>query len=439
MRAIVTCTRKRISNATHFFRKAMHLEELARAQREEANQNDSEELFRLRSEYTKWCNRMDCFGSWGGMYDCHLNSHLFLNKAYYYFVFVCSIYCTIGWSVALYYSLFQDAALPCFLTTYEIHSDNKKKDTWEAISVILLTLIPVINFIFRPKWFSSNYTTKEFATSGFCPLAHTHTLKKLVVAVKLNCILAHLIPVLGFIFGFLIWNLNLSKIVETEGKFSCGNTFLIILDQAIIFPIYFISQIVVGHTSMSFALKMEYFKEALSIMMDFVQNAPIDENLALEVVDRFNELQRRINMTGKKFGMYMGIYGLFCVLCSSFFVGKIAEMTKQENPNYFDFLLRLFYQCLFILPNIYVLVKVASLGTTGMRLMRTYLRTPLHESNRHDLAKATYVINYFNLRLNVADVGLRVYGVPLTFKTLTQIFSLWGTFLSMIYSTASKS
>jgi hypothetical protein len=409
----------------------------------ETNSKDSEELLRLRSEYTIWCNRMDYLGRWGAMYDCQDTSHRFLHKVYYYFIFLCTIYAVVGWSVALGYALIYETAIPCFLSTYEIHSDNKKKDTWEAIGIILLTLIPVINFIFRPKWFRANYSSETYGTalqgSGFCPLSNVATLKKLVSVTKLNCILAYSIPLLGLVFGVLVWNLNLYEIIKTNGKFSCGDGFLIYLDQAIVFPIYFMTQVVIGHTSMSFALKVTYFKQALTLMMDSVKNAPNDDKFnPLVVIDRFNEIQRRINLTGKKFGMYIGIYTLFCVLCSSLFVGKFADACKYETTNIIDLIFRIFYQCLFILPNIYVLVRTASLGTTGMRIMRTYLRRPFVGNDDLSIARSSYAINYFNLRLNVADVGLRVYGIQLNFKTLTQIFSLWGTFLSMIYSTASK-
>ena len=101
-------------------------------------------------------------------------------------------------------------------------------------------------------------------------------------------------------------------------------------------------------------------------------------------------------------------------------------------------MLRLFYQLLLVLPNIYVLSVTASVGSNGLNAIRTFLRRTAEEKDEEIVKKVKYV-NQHRLRLQTGDVGLRMYGVLLDFKFLTQLFSLWGTFLTMVYSTAKSS
>ena len=91
-----------------------------------------------------------------------------------------------------------------------------------------------------------------------------------------------------------------------------------------------------------------------------------------------------------------------------------------------------------VLPNIYVLSVTASVGSNGLNAIRTFLRRTAEEKDEEIVKKVKYVNQHLSLRLQTGDVGLRMYGVLLDFKFLTQLFSLWGTFLTMVYSTAKR-
>ena len=174
---------------------------------------------------------------------------------------------------------------------------------------------------------------------------------------------------------------------------------------------------VVAHTVMSFAMKMTYFQNCfLQLKNDLKRKrGQLDPYTFLKDV---HEVQQNILKTGKKFGMYLGVYTIVCVLCTSFFAGKIPSLVATS---YKDFLLRAFYQLLFVVPNVYVLKSTASLGSNGL-IIRAFLRRTAEEVDEKILRKAKYV-NQHLLRLQVGDIGLRMYGVLLDFKFLTQLFS----------------
>ena len=399
------------------------------------------ELVQLQKEYKKWCERMDKLGRWVALYDCPTKQSKLSYKMYSWFIFICCMWGTVGWIIALFYSAAYQEAIPCIISFYEIHSDNEPKNFWESIGVILLTLVAMINFIFRPKLFKADYQTADVNGNslediGYCPTGNIKSLKEMIKIIRRSVIGAYAIPIISLIGGCTIWNINLGNIIKKDGKFSCEDNFFVVLDQLLVYPIYAVASAVVGHTSMSFALKMAYYKQCLRLMKEDLRNKNTEQEDvdSMALVDHFNAIQHNINITGKEFGMYLGIYTTCCVLCSSFFVGKLSSDAKKINI--LDFTIRVFFQCLFIIPNIYILVQAASLGTQGMQVMRNFLRRPIHTHNADSLIKRNYAINYFNLRLNVGDVGLRMYGILLNFKTLTQLFSLWFTFLTMIYGRA---
>ena len=391
------------------------------------------EVHRLKQDYDKWCERMDYLGRWAALYDCPSKMQNIGYKIYYYFTFLCCMWGMSGWIVALIYSLLEKP-IPCILSWYEIHSNGQPKDLYEAIGVILLASVPAVCFIFRPASFSAG-ASDGMHSCEFCPTKNPATLKEMVQTVRFNVCAAWGIIIVGFIGGVTIWNVNLHNIVVQHGSFECGNDLLIVLDQIIVFPVYSVAATVVAHTVMSFAMKMTYFQNCFLQLKNDIKSAKRGQLDPYTFLKDVNEVQQNILETGKKFGMYLGVYTIVCVLCTSFFAGKIPSLVATS---YKDFLLRAFYQLLFVIPNVYVLKSTASLGSNGLIVIRAFLRRTAEEVDEKILRKAKYVNQHLSLRLQVGDIGLRMYGVLLDFKFLTQLFSLWGTFLTMVYSSAQS-
>ena len=168
-----------------------------------------------------------------------------------------------GWILALVYSLLEKP-IPCILGWYEIHSNGQPKDLYESIGVILLASVPAVCFIFRPASFSAG-GSDGMKSCEFCPTKNALTLKEMVKTARFNVCAAWAIIIVGFIGGVAIWNVNLHNIVVQHGSFECGNDFLIVLDQIIVFPVYSVAATVVAHTVMSFAMRMMYLKLFSSI------------------------------------------------------------------------------------------------------------------------------------------------------------------------------
>ena len=59
------------------------------------------ELVQLQKEYKKWCERMDKLGRWAALYDCPNKQSKLSYKMYSWFVFICCMWGTIGWIIAL--------------------------------------------------------------------------------------------------------------------------------------------------------------------------------------------------------------------------------------------------------------------------------------------------------------------------------------------------
>jgi hypothetical protein len=394
------------------------------------------EFAKLKQEYNKWFGWMDTLGRLTGLYDCEdLSNKRRKNKLYNWFVFLCCIWGLSGWSMALVYAIKSKEALPCIVSWYEIHGDNKPKDIFGAVGVVILCTIPLINFYFRPKeYMAASFVEWEAIHNiGYCPMKGVKSLKIMVQTVRQKVLMALGYVIVCFVGGCAIWNINLAGIIKKQGEFSCKSGFLVVLDQVLIFPIFSVAAAVVGHTSMSFALKMAYYKQCFLLMKyDIMHNDDLD---CMSLVKSFKAIQHNINVTGKAYGMYIGIYTAASILASSFFVGRLA---RTDDLNLKDFLLRAFYQILMISPYLYTFISTASVGTTGIRVMRSLLRKGIHKHDANTLKESAFVVSYFNLRLNSDDVGLRLYGISLNFKTLTQLFSFWATFLTMIYGMAKK-
>ena len=286
---------------------------------------------------------------------------------------------------------------------YEIHSNGQPKDLYEVIGVILLASVPAVCFIFRPASFSAG-ASDGMHSCEFCPTKNPATLKEMVQTVRFNvCGAAWGIIIVGFIGGVTIWNVNLHNIVVQHGSFECGNDLLIVLDQIIVFPVYSVAATVVAHTVMSFAMKMTYFQNCFLQLKNDLKSAKRGQLDPYTFLKDVNEVQQNILKTGKKFGMYLGVYTIVCVLCTSFFAGKIPSLVATS---YKDFLLRAFYQLLFVIPNVYVLKSTASLGSNGLIVIRAFLRRTAEEVDEKILRKAKYVNQHLSLRLQVGDIGL---------------------------------
>lgn len=271
----------------------------------------------------------------------------------------------------------------------------------------------------------------EMEHIGVCPLSNTKSLKESVKIVRQHVIMAWAVPALGFLVSLILFPL-----VETSN--TCTPEWTTVVDKILTLFIYFIAQVVVGHTSHSYSLKMHYYQQCFLLLQRQVQDT--NTNLdPLDLIEKFDALQKHVNKTGTEFGLYLGIYTIAGVFSSSIFVGRIAQNLADENVNEFDLAVRLFFQVLFICPIIYDLVATASLGTESEKVMRRFLkRANEYRNDTKKREKITFAMNYFNLKLNVKDYGLRLYGIPLTVATVTQLFSLWGTFLSMVYAKAQS-
>ena len=140
--------------------------------------------------------------------------------------------------------------------------------------------------------------------------------------------------------------------------------------------------------------------------------------------------------------MYLGIYTIFCVLCASSFAGRIPALLRNFKSKsitiYKRFHVAVVLSTFACSANICVLSVTASVGSNGLNAIRTFLRRTAEEKDEEIVKKVKYVNQHLSLRLQTGDVGLRMYGVLLDFKFLTQLFSLWGTFLTMVYSTAKR-
>ena len=138
---------------------------------------------------------------------------------------------------------------------------------------------------------------------------------------------------------------------------------------------------------------------------------------------------------GNSFGLYLGVNLLLCVLSSSVFVGRIG--TGDYGKTYVDLVVRVFFGALFITPTIFSLYKTGQLGSEGEHLIRDFMKVNA-EKVKGKFEEYNYAINFFALKLRCGEVGLRMYDFPMTYKMITKIFSLWASFLGLIYTMSSR-
>ena len=225
----------------------------------------------MKEEYDKWCKRMDYMGNWAALYNSPTKMQKIGYKIYYYFVFLCCCWGPFGWMTAFVSALLKKP-MPCIVSWYEIHSNGQPKEIYEAIGVILLSSIPVVCFVFRPSSFSVD-GSEEMKSFEVCPTRNTKTVKAMIKAVRFNLCLAWALVIVGFIGGITIWNVTLTQIFKSNGRFGCGTDFLIVLDQIIVFPVYAVAALVTGHTVMSFAMRMMYYKNCFLILKRDLKSA----------------------------------------------------------------------------------------------------------------------------------------------------------------------
>ena len=375
----------------------------------------------VKAETDAWVERLTKIGGFVGLQDyagpprCEMPRHV---KVYWWFCLACCFYSNFGWIVAFVWTLRdKDEAMPDVIGWLEIKGDGTPKTTFGALGVVLLTLIPPAGFLFRPS--RARFCSYFEQLGEMCPQKSYTSAVELAAISKFCVVCASLVPLLGVTGGLVLNFINLGGNLEKH------SAFILVIDTIVLVVYWVVSQTVVGHTAMLYNYHIMYCRKALQKL-----RINVSKLSPMQLVAKHAVVQKRIHQVGEAFGLYLGSNLILCILASSVFAGRIPH-EKFKDP--VDFFMRVFFQLLFIMPTIYSLYKTGQLGTEGEHIIREFMKCdPKAVNGRFD--EYNFAINYFALKLRTGEVGLRMYDFPLTYKTITQVFSIWVTLLSMSYS-----
>ena len=374
-------------------------------------------------KYLQWCNWLDRMGNVVGLYQNKPDTETTRRRLHKILLWIATLWAVSGWMFALVCAI-NGEGMPIFFGFYEIRSDGEKKDIWEAIGTTVLCLIPAANLYFRPVSFKARFYG---GVSECCPLTDRKLVKEMADTTRRHTMLALSLPAATLGVGMAM---NIVNLVKSDAGYDPA---LKVLDAILVFGLYSLANSCVGHTSMSFALRMRYYHLSFKLLKIEVQDKDKEFD-PLAIMAKFDSIQLSLLKTAKTFGPYLGTNTVLCVLASSLFAGRLPATVEGKDFNPLDLAIRLFYQAVFILPLVYNLALAATVGTSGMKVIRHFLRHPVRNLTPERVEKHSYVINHFSLKSNVGDVGVRIFGTPLVSSSVSQLLSFWATLLALTYS-----